>query len=613
MFRSAIAGLMAVASLCLAGCGGGGGSDGGDSQASNQPSISLNSRSVNQTAEVGNTSVPTRTVLVTVANMPNGGIYVGLDHSNNGIASANFQGTSKTSGTITIKFRAPTQVLPGTYNDKISFQACLDEYCNQQLQGSPASISVAYTVTGTIPSVTIDNTALSVTGGLRGPPHVESTANLTISPAPVNTPVAVLSGYSELVQQVSLDAAADGVSKLHLIMQPPQGFGTAGAHQGTVQVQICYDYTCAVQLAGSPFALAVTYYIEDKAVSEPGLPELPYLARTPLSHDVVDAEYSKALDAIVMVSSSPTRSLYVYDVSTGTSRSVPLNRDPMSVSIAPDGLHAAVGHDALISYVDLTTVGQPAAPAPVELNVSMAAQDIVLDGRGVAHALSAAYPWDTVHSVEVATNVESLGTSSVYPDSKIRLHPSGDYLYLADNGISPSDIEKIDIRTLPATRLYDSPYHGDYSMCGDLWFKENGSVIYTRCGNTFRSSTTQSQDMLYNGRMELSSGRDYSMQIQSLSQSDATKEIVLLEQDPDNCADYHADQWDCYSHLNLYESDHLQRQAVYALPPIDVGGRTYSQRGTFVFHSADGLHRYVISRLYGLPDNGQQFYITQQQ
>jgi hypothetical protein len=611
MFRIAISGLMAVISLCLAGCGGGG----GGSKAPNQLSISLNSRSVTQTAEVGNATAPTQTILVTVLNMPQDGvdIYAGLDHSSNGIAWADFEGTSETAGTITIQFRAPTQVQPGTYNDTITFQACYDERCDRQLQGSPASISVSYTVTGTLLSATIDNTALSVTGSLRGPTQVESTANVTISPAPASAPVAVLSGYSELVQQVSLDAAVNGVSTLHLTMRPPQGFGTAGAHQETVQVQICYDYTCAVQLAGSPLTLSVTYNIEDNAVSEPGVPELPYLTRTPLSHNVVDAEYSKALDAIVMVSSSPTRSLYVYDVSTGTSRSLLLNRDPTSVSIAPDGLHAAVGHDALITYVDLTTVGQPAAPPPVLLNVSTDVLDIVLDGRGVAHALPAADQWETVHSVEVATNVESLGTSSIYAGSKGRLHPSGDYLYLADNGLSPSDIEKIDIRTLPATSLYDSPYHGDYGMCGDLWFKEDGSVIYTRCGNTFRSSITQSQDMLYNGRLELSTSQYYGMLIQSLSQSDATREIVLLEQDSYNCADFHSDQWNCNSHFNLYDSDYLQRQAVYTLPPIDVAGRTYSQRGAFVFHSADGLHRYLISRLYGLPNNGQQFYITQQQ
>lgn len=611
MSRIVISGLVAVVAFCLAGCGGGGG--GGVPKTPNQPTISLNSRSVTQTAALGSTAPPTQTILVNAFNMPEDGIYVGLGYSSNGIAWADFQGTSETAGTITIQFHAPNQLQPGTYNDTITFEACLDERCDRHLQGSPASISVTYTVTGTLPRATIDNTTFSVSGSLRGPTQVESTANVTISPATASTPVAVLSGYSRLVQQASLDAAVNGVSTLHLIMRSPQSVGTVGTHQETVQVQICYDSSCALQLAGSPFALSVTYNIEDNAISEPGVPELPYLTRTPLSHDVVDAEYSKALDAIVMVSSSPTRSLHVYDVSNGTSRSLPLNRDPTSVSIAPDGLHAAVGHDALITYVDLTTVGQPAAPAPVLLNVSTDVLDIVLDGRGVIHALPAADQWETVHSVEVATNVESLGTGSLYAGSKGRLHPSGDYLYLADNGLSPSDIEKFDIRTLPATSLYDSPYHGDYGMCGDLWFKEDGSIIYTRCGNTFRSSTTQSQDMLYNGRLELSTSQYYGMLIQSLSQSDATREIVLLEQDSYNCADFNSAQSNCYSHFNLYESDHLQRQAVYTLPPVDVGGRKYSQRGAFVFHSADGLHRYLISRLYGLPNNGQQFYITQQQ
>ena len=75
------------------------------------------------------------------------------------------------------------------------------------------------------------------------------------------------------------------------------------------------------------------------------------------------------------------------------------------------------------------------------------------------------------------------------------LHPSGDYIYGADQGIFPSDIEKYDIRSGNLIYLYDSPYHGDYAMGGNLWISEDGLRIFTALGNVFRSSVNQDTDM----------------------------------------------------------------------------------------------------------------------
>lgn len=614
MSRISLAGLTAVAALLLSACGGGGG--GGSSRLSNQPAISLSTSSVQQSSDfTSGVAPPSATIVVTGSNMPADGVYVGLDYSSNGIANAYFSGTSDTQGLITIEFRAPTQLRPGAYTDTVTFHTCYDSQCVRPLPGTPKNISVTYTVTGTLSSATIDTTNFAVTGSLRTSQAPVAMANITVTPPMANSPTVVLAGSSNLIQNIDLEQISTAALRLRLNFRGPQSVGAVGTYQDSLTVRLCYDYSCALELQGSPFTLNVTYEVTDNALPEPGLTELPYLTRTQLPHNVVDAEYSAALESIVMVSSSPTSSLYVYDVTNGTSRELRLNRQPTSVSVAPNGLTAAVGHDALITHVDLTTVGQVGAPAPTILNVSTNVFDIVLDGRGVVHAMPAADQWVNLHSVTVATNVETRTTSGpIRAGSKMRLHPSDEYLYLADNGLSPSDIAKVDIRTLPATWLYDSPYHGTYGMCGDLWMKGDGDTIYTKCGNTFRSSTTQSQDMLYSGRLELSISQYYGVTIESLSQSEATDEIALIELvDNYNCGPFSSSSSQCYSHFNLYESDFLNRNAVYAIPPIEVAGRTYSQRGMFVFHSSDGLHRYMISRLNGLPNNGQQFYLTQQQ
>jgi hypothetical protein len=73
-----------------------------------------------------------------------------------------------------------------------------------------------------------------------------------------------------------------------------------------------------------------------------------------LSYRPVAAEYSTTLDRVITVSGNPNM-LHVYDPVSQNDTTVRLVQPPLSLSISPDGLHAAVGHDALVSYVNLAT------------------------------------------------------------------------------------------------------------------------------------------------------------------------------------------------------------------------------------------------------------------
>ena len=115
--------------------------------------------------------------------------------------------------------------------------------------------------------------------------------------------------------------------------------------------------------------------------------------------------------------------------------------------------------------------------------------------------------------------------------------------------------------------------------------------------------------MVYSGRLPLSISPYYGFEIESLSQSDPARQIQLVEQDAYGCAAFNPNGR-CYSHVATYESDFLARTAVYALPPITFGLVAYYQRGIFVFHSGDGQHRYLVSRLYGAPGGTQSYYLT---
>lgn len=391
----------------------------------------------------------------------------------------------------------------------------------------------------------------------------------------------------------------------------------AGTYLDTVTLYVCYDESCNRNVGNSPLEISVSYVVtsgpgddpDPDPQPEPGVAPLPVQSQQALAHDVIDAEYSTALDAVIMVSGYPSNALYLYDIATGTEKKQPLNKVPTSVSVGPDGNFAAVGHDALITHVDLLRIGDVVVPPITLLNVSTNVFDVVLGNTGYVYAFPAADQWVNIHSVNVSTNVETLSSGTIREDTRAKLHPSGTVGYGANNGLSPSDIEKYDFAAGPAAYLYDSPYHGDYNMCGDLWISESGLHIYTACGNVFRSSPTRAQDMVYNGALQLSSSQYYGYRILSLSQSSEQTEIALLEQDWYNCQSY-GNQNECYTHLALYESAFLNRVAIYSLPPLSVAGKSYAQRGQFVFHSSDGNGKYLLSRLYAMPNPDAEYYIS---
>lgn len=216
-----------------------------------------------------------------------------------------------------------------------------------------------------------------------------------------------------------------------------------------------------------------------------------------LPKTIVDAEYSKVTDLLVYVSDDFT--VNIFDSSTETTETIMLTYLPTCVSLSMDGTKAAVGHDAHVSYIDLLS-----KQVINTHDISCTAGDIVMGSNGWAYAFPKS-GYD-IHCVDL-TNPNSIETThtgySIYHGTKAKMHPSGKYIYGADNGLSPMDIEKYDIQAGTASYMYDSPYHGDYPMGGDLWLTEDGSCIITRGGAVYKTSELQERDMLYNGRINI--------------------------------------------------------------------------------------------------------------
>jgi len=593
--------LLAVVSLLLVACGGGGGSS--------TPELVLSTRSVSVTASTDDSSGPLAQVGIHLKNVDeNDEVYIGYGYDGGAIETVDLYSTGTVDGFYDLRMKAPAGLTPGIYADTATLEFCEDEACTREYKGSPATISVTYTVRqGTRPPTAISTPSnqLQITVETGQAPPTEIVSFTTTNPPISGSLYFQLSNTSNAIYNAYLSNQSSAQTDLQLSFS----YGLAeGTYHDTVTLLACYDAGCDRQVQGSPQQLTVTYTVTPRQPAAPDRTLLPTTSIKALSHDVVDAEFSASLNAVVMVSAVPSNALYLYALSDGSEQKLPLDKPPTAVSVSPDGKAAAVGHDALITYVNLSEIATPSAAKKL-LNVSTKVFDLVLDGNGWVDAFPAADQWVQIHAVQVSTNTETLAAAQIYAGTHAKLHPDGKSLYNIDSdGLGKYDVTAGVPSFLYNSRQYDYQY--GYPTCSDLWMSEEGSSIYTACGNVFQSSATQSSDMRYAGAMsitESNSDNNYTYyRIAGLSQSAKQKEIALIERDS-SCENN--DPLGCRDYYDLFESQFLNQTATYSIPPMTVAGKAYVQRGLFTFYSSDGSKRVLISKLLGMSDSSLTYYL----
>jgi hypothetical protein len=153
------------------------------------------------------------------------------------------------------------------------------------------------------------------------------------------------------------------------------------------------------------------------------------------------------------------------------------------------------------------------------------------------------------------------------------------------------------------TPLQDSPYHGDYPMCGGVWSSVDGKRLYTACGNTFTSSADASLDLRYAGALALTpaAGVSGSHRALALSENPTGSRLVLLEQPFDACNPARDGLIACFTTVSTYDTANLALTDRRALAPITVGGDRFAQMGRYLFHRNNGS-AVLLSELRSAPD-----------
>jgi hypothetical protein len=299
-----------------------------------------------------------------------------------------------------------------------------------------------------------------------------------------------------------------------------------------------------------------------------------------LNGAITDAEYDSTGDNLIVIIGNR---LYKLKPESKTETSVALALPGTCVSVGMNGQYAAVGHDGWVSLVDLAAM-QVSKTYPVSAN----ALDIVLAPNNWAYVFPKVDQWQNIRCINLLDGTETLNTGrQIYAGTKARLHPSGDYIYGANNGLSPSDAEKYDIRGGQANFLYDSPYHGQYAFSGDIWIADDGSKMFTRGLNVFRLFTNQTTDMTYAGSLTGSN-----VGVQTLDQI-SSKNLVyavyfdFATQAPQN-------------EVKIFSSDFLNFLGTKPIPgflvSVSGGYQIVPSEGVFGFFNSTGTKFFICVR-----------------
>lgn len=569
--------------LAITGCGG---SSGGDSA-----SVSFERTSVKFTGSMSNETY--HELGFTLRNMPDEGLYVKqLSSDNPALTYSDANMNTDSRGTVYMSFAAGVNSMgPGEVSGTMKVAFCHDTACNNQIAGSPVNLTIAVNYEES--AVVNYPNKLAVTAEQL---QNNNTAELLLE---LDNPA---KDFLYTRYQINGDGPLRSVNStmlntgnIQLALYFNTYYSKFGMLRNTLTVKTCYDAACSMPITDSEATIEIT--VDNRATDTAGEP-VTIVQQQALPFEVLHSEFMPVNNAIAITSSWPENALYILNLADFTHTKVSLDKIPTSVAVS--GNEVAVGHDAMVTHVSFAT----AQPKLTLLNAPVAVFDIALTPNKV-HVTDDGSGWSNLVSIDINSNTFSNSVNgSVYSGSKIAAHPTQPWIYAANNGLIPDDIDKIDVSTSPATMLYDSPYHGDYAFCGDLWISEDGLRVYTPCGNTFRLSANRDVDLTYTGKIGLSND----FRLKHIVENISDNEVTLIEKGPRFC------EWGyepCFTRISSYNREFLNNRQLRTVPGMLLNDEFYAQEAQAVYYNQDKSKRYMLSKLTDMPSLAATFYVAE--
>lgn len=334
-----------------------------------------------------------------------------------------------------------------------------------------------------------------------------------------------------------------------------------------------------------------------------------------LGHDVVAATYSKAIDRLVMVSTTP-QALWILDPVTEQETRIDLaNGPPISVGVSADGLAAAVGRNGGVTHVDLsagTVLGEcpmtwtdNTTGTPVTWNYDVGSVSVgptltLGTGKGTRttrFAYTAPGTAPNHGDFTIGVDLDTCGKSSYWMNDTYAfegtsaLRPNASQLYVQEFhyafysfGVAATG----PIGTPTISNAYNNCWNG-------FWFTEDGGRFVCQSGLVFGADLVTINSSLYFPTLGTLGNLPFPGYLPTRHADHSTvKQQISIIPNADS------GQPDADTVLRRFgapaglPSSYPESGASVALPSVVVDSLIYKGHGRWVFYRSDGSARYVV-------------------
>lgn len=184
----------------------------------------------------------------------------------------------------------------------------------------------------------------------------------------------------------------------------------------------------------------------------------------------IEVVYSRALDRMIIGAGEPSR-LIVLDPESAHFDEIALPRLPDVLSLRPDGLAVAIGHDRLITVVDLQ---QRAISHTFPIDGPVGA--LALGSQGYLYFVPGTGQWVRLSSLQLATGTITLDDTRISDKAQLALHPAGGQLFVGEH---ERDVRRYDLRSGTA-HYQPRPAPSEAMPCLDITFSGDGTRLFCR-------------------------------------------------------------------------------------------------------------------------------------
>ena len=301
---------------------------------------------------------------------------------------------------------------------------------------------------------------------------------------------------------------------------------------------------------------------------------------------VIDAEYSREVDKIIIAIGEPT-GIKILDPVLETEKFLSIQETPIAISVQPQGNKVVVACKNKIYSIDMAT------PTIVgSWNINFTPADVIYgDGEWAYLFYSSDNGYWNIYNLNLITGETHISSIGINDDFiYAQLHPSYKYLYASFNTYYNSlNYFKFDLTNDTTELMYVKPFPNN-SYDKGFWITDDGLMAIINDRKVAHISSNEEQDFTYIGKLPTSEYDDVFISIDSYSELNRIATIIK-------------EDWYLYEEPNkvtLYKKNTLQPEKTIQVPnyflDIDTTGIIYSSVAQFVFFNSQGDKIYIILR-----------------